>query len=299
MSIAIPRGWRRAVGRAIPALHVLLLTHALVTIHPRNAVAADAERGRELFAIAGGCGCHTPENGPVGSGGGAVPTPFGTYFGTNITSDAEFGIGAWTDAEIIAALRRGDARGGGVLAPTMPYYRYAGMSDADAQDLVAYLRLLPASQRPNQKADRQPPLARVGYRVWRALFVRPRNPPQVAPRSGAPRGRYLVESVAICGDCHTPRGPLGVPIRSCELHGGPMQGIGRVPDLSAARLQADKWDAADVLSVLTTGTKPDFDNIQGKMAELIDGHGGGLGYKHANRSDLDAIAAFLLAPSAD
>ena len=78
----------------------------------------------------------------MGAGGREIKTPFGVFYGTNITPDAATGIGAWSDAEIVGAIRAGDARGKGVEAPVMPYYLYAGMTDGDVADLVAYLRTL-------------------------------------------------------------------------------------------------------------------------------------------------------------
>src|SRR5215468_9846742 len=87
-----------------------------------TSAAGDAARGAQVFAMAGGCGCHTPAGGPVGAGGREIKTPFGVFYGTNITPDDKTGIGAWSDAEIIAAIRDGDARGKGVEAPVMPYY---------------------------------------------------------------------------------------------------------------------------------------------------------------------------------
>ena len=173
--------------------------------------AGDPARGAVVFALAAGCGCHTSKEGPVGAGGGEVPTPFGTFFGTNITPDPDTGIGRWSDAEIDAAIRRGVSRDRGIESPAMPYYQYAGMADTDVADLIAYLRTLPAVRRPNQPHRGELPLARLAYRAWRLLFFWPHAPPAVAPAVGPARGRYLVEHVSICVDCHTPRNRLGVP----------------------------------------------------------------------------------------
>src|SRR5690349_2879349 len=85
---------------------------------------ADAARGRQVFALAGGCSCHTLASGPVGAGGAEIATPFGKFYGSNITPDAETGIGAWSDAEVDAALRRGLRRGGEAESPVMPWYWY-------------------------------------------------------------------------------------------------------------------------------------------------------------------------------
>jgi mono/diheme cytochrome c family protein len=181
----------------------------LVLLWGGAAHAVDAVRGREIFALAGGCGCHTPEKGPVGAGGRELPTPFGTFYGTNITSDPETGLGDWSDAEIAAAIRLGDLRGGGVEAPVMPYYQYAGMADDDVEDLVAYLRTLPPVKNANRAPETTVPIPRLAYRAWRWWFTRSRSAPEAAPDTGVEQGRYLVNHVSICGDCHTPRSRFG------------------------------------------------------------------------------------------
>jgi len=256
----------------------------------------DAKRGRNLFALAGGCSCHTTREGPVGAGGRELPTPFGTFYGTNITPDQETGTGAWSDEEVVAAIRDGYLRGKGVAAPVMPYYRYAGMADQDVYDLVAYLRSLPAVQRANRDAAVFLPFARLGYRAWRWLFAPSVERPHQVPQETHERGRYLTEHVSICGDCHTPRSLLGVPRRDFYLAGTEEGPFGkRIPNITPARRTGlSGWTEPDMLNVLSTGMLPDFDNVQGLMAEVVDGYGGGPGYGDADEEDLRAISAYVL-----
>jgi mono/diheme cytochrome c family protein len=219
------------------------------------AMAGDAQRGAVLFTMAGGCGCHTPDGGPVGAGGRAIPTPFGKFYGTNITPDPETGIGRWSDAEIIAAIREGNARGT-VEAPVMPYTQYAGMADADVADLVAHLRTLAPVRRSNQPAEVQLPFPRLAYRGWRLLFGPSDTPPAAAPTDPLARGRYVVDHVAICPG-----------IRD--------------------------WSEQDIVRLLSTGMKPDMDNVQGEMEQVVDGFGGGPGLAHAPDEELRSIAKYL------
>lgn len=255
----------------------------------------DPGRGRDLFALAGGCGCHTSDDGVLGGGGRELKTPLGTFYGTNITPDRETGLGDWSEEEIVTAIRRGDARGKGVEAPVMPYYQYSGMSDQDVSDLVAYLRTLPPVRRENRPAEVVVPLARVAYRAWRWWFVAEITPMAEAPPSGPARGQYLADHVSICGDCHTPRTILGVPQQSRYLAGTASGPDGRsVPNITAdADEGIGSWDADDVMQVLQLGMLPDFDNVQGLMAEVVDGYAGGPGYARARASDLRAIAEYL------
>jgi mono/diheme cytochrome c family protein len=276
-------------------LHHSAFTIALVLMFVTSANAAgDAQRGKVVFTLAAGCGCHTSKDGPVAAGGGEVPTPFGKFYGSNITPDPVTGIGAWSDADVEAAIRRGWARGKGVESPAMPYYQYAGMSDTDVADLIAYLRSLPAVARANQPHQGEVPLARWAYRAWRLLFVRSIAAPVRAPATGVERGRYLVDHVAICTDCHTPRNWLGVPERSMYLAGSAHGPGGEVvPNITPHQTGISTWDVADIVNLLTRGMLPDFDNVQGLMADVIDGHGGGPGFKDAPESDRRAVAEYL------
>lgn len=256
--------------------------------------AGDVTRGKQILALAGGCGCHTGPDGPVGAGGGEVPTPFGTFYGTNITPDVETGIGAWSDAEVAAAIRDGWRRDGGSESPAMPYYRYAGMADQDVADLIAYLRALPPQRRQNRDHEVALPLPRLAYRAWRLVFFSRTQTPTTAPAETLARGRYLVDHVAICGDCHTPRNRLGAEDIARYLAGtvdGPA-GV-RIPNITPHRSGIGDWDESDIVSILSLGMRPDFDNVQGLMAEVVDGKAGGPAYKDAAKTDLAAIAAYL------
>jgi len=258
-----------------------------------SAQAGSAERGGEIFALAGGCGCHTG-TGSVGAGGAEIATPFGKFYATNITPDASTGIGGWSDDEIEAAIRRGILQGGEAESPVMPYYWYAGMSDADVADLIAYLRALPAVQRENRPHEGELPLARWAYDGWRLLFADLPASPATAPAGGIARGRYLVDHVSLCADCHTARTALGAVDRSLYLAGtseGP--GGDPVPNITPHPTGIADWDADDIMNVLVSGMLPNFDNVQGAMADVVDGVGGGPGYKDAAESDRRAIAEYL------
>ena len=278
------RCWRAALIGA----SALLLTSSLAY------AGGDAARGKVLFTLAVGCGCHTPNEGPIGAGGAEIPTPFGKFYGTNITPDPETGIGRWSDAEIAAALRNGYARDRGVESPAMPYYRYAGMADADVADLTAYLRSLPAVRRANRAHEGELPLPRLAYRAWRFLFVRKQSPPAQATATGVQRGQYLADHVSLCADCHTPRTRLGAPDRRMYLAGSAVgPGGDPVPNITPHKTGIGDWDVDDIVNVLRRGMLPNFDNVQGAMADAVDGHGGGPGFKDAPESDLRAIAAYL------
>src|SRR5262249_57566650 len=112
----------------------------------------DAKRG-EYLAKAGGCvGCHTEEKeGAVPfAGGRGLKTPFGTFFGPNITPDKKAGIGNWTEGDFIRALREGDRPDGSNYFPAFPYPSFTKITESDMRDLWAYLRTLPPSATPSK-----------------------------------------------------------------------------------------------------------------------------------------------------
>ena len=101
--------------------------------------AATIARGRQLAALGDCAVCHTAVNGVINAGGRALETPFGIIYSTNITPDAETGIGAWSYPAFERAMRDGIHRDGRHLYPAFPYTHFAKTTDADLQALYAYL----------------------------------------------------------------------------------------------------------------------------------------------------------------
>ena len=253
-----------------------------------------AARGRYVFALAGGCGCHTAEGGPVNAGGRPLKTPYGTFYSTNITPDPLYGIGRWTDQQVIDAIRLGVRPDGTVMSPVMPYPAFSGMSDEDVSALVAYLRTLPAVARENMPHASSLPFMNLLMRVWRWVFFDRGRPPVRAPQEGVERGRYLSEHVAHCQECHTPRTVFGTLDRARYLAGNPDGIDGEVtPNITPdPETGIGNWDESDIVTLLREGFLPNMDNVQGLMALLIDGIPLG-GYKDMTDEDALAIARYL------
>src|SRR5918995_6858927 len=110
-------------------------------------------KGQYVFALAGGCACHTEPKGTPHAGGRALPIPFGTVYSTNITQDKETGLGGWSERQIHDAMVQGIRPNGERLIPVMPYEAYSGLAVEDLKALVAYLRTL----KPVRKANLRPP----------------------------------------------------------------------------------------------------------------------------------------------
>ncbi|MBI4573139.1 MAG: cytochrome C, partial [candidate division NC10 bacterium] len=200
-------------------------------------------QGRYIFGAAGGCGCHTEPKGALNAGGRQYDGPFGTVYSTNITPDRQTGIGAWTDEQIITAIRLGRRPNGERLIPVHPYTVFNGMAAEDLRALVAYLRTVPSVNRSNQPKKITVPLFEsVFLPAWLAAFAPKETPPPTPPTSGPARGEYLVRAVGHCGECHTPRGVTQATDNSRFLAGSPKGPDGDpVPNITPDKDTGLKW----------------------------------------------------------
>ena len=127
---------------AVAAAFAIVWRPAFATIDPPAPHTFDAalvKKGRDLAAIGNCNDCHTVRGAKNFAGGLPVPTPFGTIFSSNITPDAETGIGRWSEAAFQRAMRSGVNREGQHLYPTFPYDHFTNVSDEDDRALYAFL----------------------------------------------------------------------------------------------------------------------------------------------------------------
>ncbi len=101
------------------------------------------QRGEQLAAVGNCAVCHTTDGGTPYAGGYSVETPFGVIYGTNITPDRETGIGTWSEAAFVRAMRDGVNREGQHLYPAFPYHFFVRIKDEDLRAIYAYLMTLP------------------------------------------------------------------------------------------------------------------------------------------------------------
>lgn len=283
-----------------PTIVSISLVGAIVLLqsfaHAQTGNKEQIAKGQYIFALAGGCACHTVPKGTPHAGGRAFPIPFGTVYSTNITQDKETGLGDWTDQQIHDAMTKGIRRDGSRILPVMPYEKYSGMAQTDLQALIAYLRTIKPVKKATPELKTWAPFARsLGTPIFLKIFGRFSNASSAAPQSGVERGRYLVDHVSLCGDCHTPRNSIGVPKQSYYLAGasekaGPLgQAVANItPDKETG---IGEWKREDIVELLHSGTKPDLDNVQGLMYEVIQGVS--YGYKDMKKEDALAIADYL------
>ncbi|MBI1207631.1 MAG: c-type cytochrome [Azospirillum sp.] len=281
---------------AAPVLVVAVLVAAAAGALSAQAAdpAAAVARGAYLFDAAGCLGCHTDEKnkGARLAGGRALVTPFGTFYTPNITPDRATGIGGWSDGDFVRALREGLRPDGQPLYPAFPYTSYSGMTDQDMLDLKAYLFAQPAVAKPNRSHDLALPFAwRLPLLGWQWLYFEPGplvNQPSRSPAWN--RGRYLVEALGHCGECHTPRGWFGDLERSRAFAGNPaLPGGDKAPNLgSDPKRGLGNWSDSDLLALLEFGLTPEGDIVGGSMAEVVRNTTGKL-----TVDDRKAIVAYL------
>jgi mono/diheme cytochrome c family protein len=250
-------------------------------------------KGQYIFAVAGGCACHTDPKGTPHAGGRPFPIPFGTLYSTNITQDKETGLGDWTDQQINDAVVKGISRDGTKILPVMPFEAYSGMAQEDLKALSAYMKTLKPVKKATPPLKTWVPFTRsLATPAYLKVFGRFSTPPPQAPKSGIERGRYLANHVSLCGDCHTPRNSIGAPKGTLYLAGASAKSgfLGEdVPNITPDKETGiGDWKREDIAELLLTGTKPDLDNVQGLMAEVVE-HG----FKNMTKEDALAIADYL------
>lgn len=230
----------------------------------------DAERGLLVFAAAGCASCHAaPDGDPlVLPGGRRFTSEFGTFIAPNISPDDVQGIGGWSDLELASAIMTGTSPTGGHYYPVFPFSAYGKATPADVLDLIAYMRLLPASPTPSQAHDVGFPFnVRIGLGLWKTLYGNDQWVLETAETPEILRGRYLVEALGHCAECHTARGALGGLDTSRWMGGAPNPtGEGRIPNITSAHLN---WTTDEIADYLGTGFTPDYDSAGGEMAAVI------------------------------
>jgi mono/diheme cytochrome c family protein len=246
------------------------------------------ERGRYLMHSIVACGnCHTPQgpNGPLAGKelAGGLPfeeKPF-TAYASNITPDKETGVGRWTDAQLVTAIREGRRPDGTLIGPPMPIGLYRGISDSDVAAIVAYLKSVPAVRNPVPKSVYRMPL-----------------PPTYGPPVGAVAqpsrndklawGRYLAGPLGHCIECHSTPGPQGTPDFEQHLGEGGMSfagpwGVSIATNITPKGLAA--YSDAALKTVITTGVRPDGSRLKPPMGTPY--------YAKMSAADLDALVAYL------
>lgn len=255
-------------------------------------LSSSSEAGQLVFTASGCASCHADPKAEGDDklrlgGGQRFPSDFGTFIAPNISQDPTDGIGSWTQAQFVTAVLKGVGPRGQHYFPAFPYTSYAKMTPQDAVDLFAYMKTLPVD--PTRSLPHEvafPFNIRRSIGGWKKLFV---STDWVLETDDAQlqRGRYLVEALGHCTECHTPRNMLGGLTLSRWMQGAlDPSGKGRIPAITPAALG---WSAADIEDYLKSGFTPEFDTAGGHMVAVIENT------SQLPDEDRAAIAAYLLA----
>jgi mono/diheme cytochrome c family protein len=253
----------------------------------------DAARGRLVFEAGGCSSCHATPGQPdrLKLGGGLqLKSPFGSFTVPNISPHPDDGIGAWKVVDLANAMLTGVSPAGAHLYPAFPYTSFQRVKLEDIRDLMAFLRTLaPVAGKAADHDLMFPFNIRRGLGLWKLVFLdgKPFEPdPAKSPEWN--RGRYLVEGLGHCAECHSPRNFLGAIVSDRRFAGGPnLEGKGRIPNITPDKTGIGAWSKGDIVELLNSGLTPDGDSAGGAMAEVIRNTA------ELPDSDREAIAEYL------
>ena len=282
------------VGNAVRLGPVILAGLLLVTAAIPAAAQDLRARGAYLVKTIAGCGnCHTPKDAAGHaiaaqelSGGFEFDIPPAHVVGPNITPDPETGIGRWTEAQIVTALRDGKRPDGSIIGPPMPIDFYRQLSDQDAAAIAAYLK----SVKPIRHA-----VPRTQYKVplppaYGPPVTHVAAPP---PTDKVAYGRYLAGPVGHCMECHTPfAGPGKLDLSRLGAGGREFPVFGDPAALTVSRnITPDpehgigKWTDDEIKRAIVAGIRQDGSKLVRTMP--FDW------YAKIAPDDLDALVAYL------
>ncbi|MDS7595471.1 cytochrome c [Agrobacterium tumefaciens] len=243
----------------------------------------------EVLANAGFCGeCHNGDPTRPFAGGRGLESQFGTIYSTNITPDPETGIGKWSQAAFARAMREGVRKDGAHLFPAFPYDHFALLNDDDINALYAFFMTRTPLVAENRESTLPFPLnIRFLQAGWKLLFVKQPREPETALTASQERGRYLVEGIAHCGACHTPRNLLGAEIASRHMDGADIDGW-TAPAINGKSPAPTSWTPQELTQYLRSGYSKSHGSAAGPMSPVIHG------LSALPDDDIEAISNYLL-----
>ncbi len=258
--------------------------------------AGDAAKGEAVFWASGCASCHAKKGAKDDEKlrlGGDHPlvTPVGTFYAPNISPHPEFGIGSWSLNDFANAVLLGTSPDGRHYYPAFPYTSYSTMTRQDLADLFEFIKTLEPVATPNKPHDLPFPfnISR-STGLWKLAFPHQRPNVDTGGDAELERGRYLVEVLGHCGECHTPRtnSGLGGMDTSRWLSGGPApEGDSKIPNITPHEDGLASWSQSDIAYYLESGFTPDFDSVGGTMVSVQQN------MSKLPKSDLNAMAKYL------
>jgi mono/diheme cytochrome c family protein len=280
---------------------VIIVAGALITwrafsmsVAHRPDVAATPEmvkRGEYLVRAADCVSCHTASDQTPFSGGREFDLgSMGKLYSPNITPDKDTGIGNWSDDDFRAALQLGIGKGGVHLYPAFPYASFTRLSDDDVLAIKAYLfSLKPVHAVAPPNSMRFPYNQRWLMAYWSWLFD---SNQRLADDTTKPaewnHGRYLVEALGHCGECHTSRNFLQ-GLRRSKAYAGAITQKWKAYDITPDKATGvGGWSDDELITYLSTGFAQGHGPASGPMAEAVSNS-----LRLLPPSDIHAIVTYL------
>jgi mono/diheme cytochrome c family protein len=250
------------------------------------------KRGAYLVNGPVACGnCHTPRTpdfsaflpGMAFAGGFKIVDPAFEVYAANITPDKDTGIGTWTDAQIVTAIREGKTREGKIIFPPMPVPTYNRMSDADVKAIVAFLHTI-------KPVHHEVPESK--YKIPQQAMPPAKGLPAPPKTDKVAYGGYIVNALAHCFECHSGPDAHGAPDFAHRLGAGGFE-ITLAPGMAVhtANITPDpetgigKWTDADIKKALTEGITPTGGHLSPPMPWPF--------FKNMTADDVDAVIAYI------
>ncbi len=260
------------------------------------APAATVAYGKYLTDMGDCEGCHNANGGRTLAGGQYMGMPFGAISTPNITSDRRTGMGRYTVAKFRRLMRDGIAQDGTYIYPAMPYPWYRTLSDHDIDAIYAYLMSTDPVYAPRLRNRIWFPFnMRIVLPVYNLFFnTQGRFHPDPKLTASQNHGKWIVDGLEHCGECHNNRNFLGNTTWAKRLQGGP------ITKWYAPSLYNDKIDGlgnfsdADLVSYFKRGYSTAMGTVAGPMAEMVD-----ISSSKLPDSDLSDIVAYLRTKPAD
>lgn len=284
-------GARKAKPMKITIAGCLVLTAVSLAAHGQ-ALDASASPGKRLAVAADCVACHSSDAGKPFAGGYPLNSPMGVIYSTNITPSKTAGIGNYSQADFSRAVRDGVTPDGTRLYPAMPYTSYAKLTDSDVAALYQYfMQEVAPVDMPSRKTELDFPFnIRTSMLGWNLLFhSQERFVADPGKSRQVNRGDYLVNALAHCDTCHTPRNFLMAADNDKALSGGSL-GTWYAPNITSDKTSGiGAWSNDEIVAYLRSGHVEGKAQAAGPMAEAVE-HS----LQYLAEDDLKAIAAYLL-----
>lgn len=265
-------------------LHFILTSPKQIETASILDLKGDFVRGERVFYAAGCGSCHLGSDRSINlllAGGTAFETQFGTFYAPNVSMSKEYGIGEWSLEDFYRALKLGQSPEGKHYYPVFPYASYSRMSGQDIADLWVFWKTLPISNEASKEHKLFLPFnMRSNIGVWKSLFMKDEFVGDIQNPS-----TYLVEALAHCAECHTPRNMFGAMKTKKWMRGASNpSGRGEIPSIHPDDL---KWKKEEIAEYLSSGLTPNYDVAGGNMALVVEN------LSKLSNGDLLLIASYI------